>query len=198
MEKEIKLEYGGIAQSIAPMGIVMACFSLVYSIWFGFAWGEIGWLVFTVIILCNFYIVVKSIKNIQHANQFEAHETADGLRITKQMGILSGTSYSVIWILVFILFFSKQERIIFPMVTLIIGLHFLPQAKIMRRKIDYFVAPFPIFSAGLALYLAFNSDINWIFLGAVAGIGGSIATTIYGFYLLAVYKKIANKFNIPY
>jgi hypothetical protein len=34
--------FGEVAQSIAPIGMMMAIFMLVYSVWFGFAWGEMG------------------------------------------------------------------------------------------------------------------------------------------------------------
>ena len=37
MDNETKQEFGEIAQNIAPYGIMMAVFTLFYSVWFCFA-----------------------------------------------------------------------------------------------------------------------------------------------------------------
>ena len=34
------------AKSMAPFPILMATFMLIYAVWFGVAWGTIGWAVF--------------------------------------------------------------------------------------------------------------------------------------------------------
>lgn len=198
MTQESPREYGLIAQSIAPVGMMMAVFTLTYAIWFGFAWGWIGWITFALVAGCSAYIASISLKNIRHAKQFQAHESEDGKRIGRQMGILAGVSYGSIGILTLALAFFHLEKLIFPALTLIIGLHFIPQAKIMNRKIDYLVAPFPIISALTALYLALTSDTNWLTLAALAGIGGAIATLTYGFYILKAYRLVADQYQILY
>ncbi|KXT83647.1 hypothetical protein ACVRXQ_11065 [Streptococcus panodentis] len=197
-QEEISQEYGIIARSIAPIGLMMAVFNTAYSLWFGFAWGIAGWIIFALTAICNIYILCSSLSNIRHARQFEAHETEDSRRIGRQMGILSGISYSSIWILAIILPFFHGEKYIFPMLTMIIGLHFIPQAKIMNRKIDYLTAPFPIVSAGIAFYLAFSTETDWLSLAALAAVGGAIATLIYGFYMLDAYQKAAAQYQVPY
>ena len=197
MMKDVAPEYGGIAQSLAPVGLMMAVFTLAYSLWFGFAWGLTGWLVFLVIAAYSLYIFWVSLKNVKHSRQFEVHQTPQGERIGRQMGILSAVSYTSIWVLAALLFFLGQGKFIFPMLTFIIGLHFIPQAKIMNRKIDYLTAPFPLISASVAFYPAY-SNLNWLTLAAIAGIGGAVATSIYGFYILYIYRKIAEDYQIPY
>lgn len=198
MTQESTREYGLIAQSIAPVGMMMAVFTLTYALWFGFAWGWAGWIAFALAAGCSAYIAGVSLKNIRHARQFQAYESEDGKRIGRQMGILSGISYGSIGISALVLTFLHAEKFIFPLLTLIIGLHFIPQARIMNRKIDYLAAPFPIISALTALYLAGSSDMNWLVLAALAGIGGAIATLIYGFYILKAYRQIAEQYQIPY
>ncbi|AND79761.1 hypothetical protein [Streptococcus pantholopis] len=198
MEKEQQKFYGEAAQSIAPYGFLMAFFTLIYSLFFGIAWGLIGWLIFALAAVCSVYIACMSLRNIKHANRFEVFESLEGQRIKKQMGLLSAVTYTGVWMSGLILAYFGLHSFIFPTVTLIIGLHFIPQAKIMNRTIDYFVAPFPILSALSAIYLAFVSDMRWYVLWSVAGIGGACATLIYGFYLLSVYRKTAEKFGMPY
>lgn len=200
MEKIAPKWYGEAAQSIAPVGIMMSVFLLVYTIWFGFAWGAIGWLAFTLSLLLSTFIFVRSVKNIKHSKLFEKHISAEGKRIGKAMGILSGISYGLLWLSVILLFIFNLIDFIMPIVTLIIGLHFLPQARIMDRKIDYFVAPIPILTSLIAFYLALQSpsNLSWLSLYAIASVGGAIATSIYGIYILITYKNLAKASGVNY
>lgn len=190
--------YGEAAQSIAPVGVMMASFLLVYTVWFGFAWGALGWILFSLSILLASFLVVKSIQNIKHSKLFENKQTTEGKRINKLMGILSGVSYGILWLAVILLFIFDLSVFIMPIVTLIIGLHFIPQAKIMNRKIDYFVAPLPIISAVISIFLGIQSDLTWLYIYAIASIGGALATSIYGLYILRTYKKMAKENDVSY
>lgn len=80
------------------------------------------------------------------------------------------------------------------MPTLIIGLHFISQVKIINRKIDYLVTPFPIIYLSQYCYLfsfLFQYE-NLIYLADLASIGGAIATLTYGFYILKSYRQVAD------
>ncbi|HLR14378.1 MAG TPA: hypothetical protein VK144_01020 [Bacillota bacterium] len=190
--------YGEAAQSIAPIGIMMSVFLLVYTIWFGFAWGAIGWSFFILSVLLASLICAKSVKNMRHSKLFEKNESVEGKRIGKAMGILSGVSYGILWLFVILLFIFNLYIFIMPVVTLVIGLHFIPQAKIMNRKIDYYVAPLPIFTALIAIYLAIQTDVSLLSVYAIASIGGALATSIYGVYLLITYKTLAKEVGVDY
>ncbi|WP_200089110.1 hypothetical protein [Salicibibacter cibi] len=67
--------YGEAAQNIAPLGMVMAVFLLVYTIWFGFAWGAIGWFLFVLSLLLSSFLFVKSIQNIKHSKLLKNNVT---------------------------------------------------------------------------------------------------------------------------
>src|SRR5699024_2044798 len=190
--------YGEAAQSIAPVGIMMAFFMLIYTIWFGFAWGTIGWLLFGLSVLLAGIITVKSIKNVKHSRLFAHNITTEGARINLAMGILSGVSYGLLWLFVIILMTIDLYILIMPFVTLIIGVHFIPQAKIMNRKLDYFVAPLPILSALFSFYLAAQPEASWLVVYAVASVGGAIATAIYGMYMLKTYQTLALENGVDY
>jgi hypothetical protein len=198
MEERAPEWYGEAAQSIAPVSLVMAFFTLVYTLWFGFAWGIPGSILFSLSVMFAAYLTVKSIRNIRHARLFEKKPSAGGTRIEKVLGIINGVSYGFLWIAVIVLFFLDLSVYIMPVVTLIIGLHFLPQAKVMNRKLDYFVAPIPIFTALLAIYFALSSTMSMTQVYALASVGGAIATVIYGLYMLRAYKKMAVENGVEY
>ena len=198
MDNETKQEFGEIAQNIAPYGIMMAVFTLFYSVWFCFAWGRAGMVLFALTVVYGAYIVFASIKNIKHAKRFKAVPSEAGKKIAKNMGIVSAISYSALTVIAVMLAAVHLEKLILPAVTLIIGLHFIPLAKIMNRKIDYFIAPVPIVFSLAASYLAFTTTMTWLEVYAVAGIGGAFATMIYGAYMLYAYKKVVREYRIEY
>ena len=198
MDNETKMEFGEIAQNIAPYGIMMAVFTLFYSVWFCFAWGTVGRVLFALTFAYGAYIVFASIKNIKHAKRFKAVPSDAGKKIAKSMTIISAITYPALTIFAVTLVAFHLVKLIFPAVTLIIGLHFIPLGKIMHRKIDYFIAPVPIVFSLVASYLAFTTAISWVEVYAVAGIGGAVATMIYGAYMLYAYKKIAREYGVEY
>ena len=198
MDTNTKQEFGEIAQNIAPYGIMMAVFSLFYSVWFCFAWGTAGRILFALTVVYGAYIVFASIKNIKHAKRFDAVPSEAGKKIGKSMGVVSAITYSAVTVFAATLHALHFEKLIFPAVTLIIGLHFIPLGKIMNRKIDCFIAPVPIVFSLVASYLAFTTAIPWPEVYAVAGIGGACATMIYGAYMLYAYKKVAREYGVEY
>lgn len=68
----------------------------------------------------------------------------------------------------------------------------------MNRKIDYFVAPLPIILSFIAFYVAFQTSIPWVNVYAISGIGGALATVIYGYYLVDAYTKVAQQYGVDY
>ena len=198
MDNDTKQEFGEIAQNIAPYGIMMAVFTLFYSVWFCFAWGTVGLILFVLTGAYGAYIVFASIKNIKHAKRFKAVPSEAGKKIVKSMSIVSAITYSAITVFAATLSAVHLVKLIFPAVTLIIGLHFIPLGKIMNRKIDYFIAPVPIVFSLAASYLAFTTTMTWLEVYAVAGIGGAVATMIYGAYMLYAYKKVAREYGVEY
>ena len=198
MDNDTKQEFGEIAQNIAPYGIMMAIFTLFYSVWFCFAWGALGRILFALTFAYGAYIVFASIKNIKHAKRFKAVPSEEGKKIAKSMTIVSAITYPALTVFAVTLSAVHLVKLIFPAVTLIIGLHFIPLGKIMNRKIDYFIAPVPIVFSLVASYLAFTTAISWVEVYAVAGIGGACATMIYGAYMLYAYKRVAREYGVEY
>ena len=84
MDNETKQEFGEIAQNIAPYGIIMAVFTLCYSIWFCFAWDTLGIVLFALTVIYGACIAFASIKNIKHAKRFKAVPSEAGKKIVKK------------------------------------------------------------------------------------------------------------------
>lgn len=188
--------FGEAARSIAPMGIMMAFFMLIYTIWWGFAFGLFGWILFAFSCAFAFFLVNESIRNIKHANRFPKNKSQEGERIGKQMGILSGISYGLLWIFAIILAIMGLYQWILPAVTFIIAVHFFPQAKIFNRKIDYYLAPFPLITSIIGFYLAGQTGMEWSIVYAVSGTGGAVATGGYGIFMLITYRHLAENAGV--
>ena len=65
--------------------------------------------------------------------------------------------------------------------------------KIFDRKIDYFLAPVPIFTALIAAYITTVSDTPWQIVFAISSIGGVVATASYGLYLAVQCQQLIKK-----
>ena len=111
------------------------------------------------------------------------------------MQLLSTVSYTPLWIILALLGIFQQQIYIMPALVLIVGLHFIPQAKIFDRTIDYYLAPLPICTALIGFYLAFATSTSWQAVYAVSSIGGVLATAGYGLYMVLGHKQLMNQIN---
>ncbi len=178
-----------VARASAPHALIMVGFILAFSIWFGFAWGIAGWILFALAMVGAVYIFIGSLKNRQLSKSIGGDRTSEVTRIDRSIGILVGVTYATILIVVIILFVLEVAIFIVPFITLVMGIHFLLQAPIMNRRLDYYIAPLPLISSCIAAYFAFQPDASVYMVFAIAGIGGAAAALIYGFYVIDIYKK---------
>ena len=182
------------AKSIAPFPIIMAIFMLAYAVWFGIAWGAAGWASFTLFVAYAIWLIFQGVSNVRVSAKLPDVEFTElNNRIGKQMQILSMWTYIPLWIVIILLIVFGKYAYIMPAVTLIVGIHFLPQAKIFDRKIDYFLAPVPMFTALIAAYIATVSDTPWQIVFAISSIGGVVATASYGLYLAVQCQQLIKK-----
>lgn len=183
----------GVARASAPHGIIMVAFTVAFSIWFGFAWGIAGWILFAVAMIGAAYILAGSLKNMQLSKSIGNDRTSEVKRIQRSIGFLVGVTYATILIVAILLFTYDLAIFIIPFITLVMGIHFLLQASIMNRTLDYYIAPIPLISSCIAAYFAFQSDASIYSVFAIAGIGGVIASIIYGFYVINTYKRMVEE-----
>lgn len=171
----------------------MAGFMVFYASWFGPAWQKPGWSIFAIVCLYAAWLLNNGIHNIRYAATLPRPATDDqSSTIEKQMQRLSMWTYIPLWIIVITLCVCRQFEYVLPVITVIIGLHFLPQARIFSRTIDYLLAPAPICSSLLAIYIAATTQTPWLTIFAISGVGGAIATGGYGLYMVITAKQLKN------
>ena len=181
---------------MAPFPILMATFMLIYAVWFGVAWGTIGWAVFALFGAYAAWLIFCGVQHIRATKKLpKPAPTPVSKRIAKQMQLLSTVSYAPLWIIFALLGMFQQQIYIMPALVLIVGLHFIPQAKIFDRTIDYYLAPLPICTALIGFYLAFGTSTSWQAVYAVSSIGGALATAGYGLYMVLSHKQLMNEIN---
>ncbi len=184
------------AKSSAPFPILMAVFMLIYAVWFGLAWGMIGWTIFTLLVVYAGWLIFHGVRIVRAAAKLPQPEpTPAGEKIGKQMQILSTLTYIPLWIAIILLAVLSLTRYIMPAVTLIIGMHFVPQAKIFHRTIDYYLASLAIVAALAAFYIALTTNASWQIVYAVSGVGGALATAGYGLYMVMVLRRLMREID---
>ena len=183
-------------KSMAPFPILMATFMLVYAVWFGVAWSVIGWAVFALFGVYAVWLIFCGVQHIRVTKKLpKPAPTPASKRIAKQMQLLSAVSYTPLWIIIVLFCIFQQQIYIMPALVLIVGLHFIPQAKIFDRTIDYYLAPLPICTALIGFYLAFATSTSWQAVYAISSIGGALATAGYGLYMVLGHKQLMNQIN---
>lgn len=188
--------YREAAQQIVPFAILMGLFTLAYSIWFGVAWGVAGWILTGIMVIASFYLLWKNYRNLQHLKRFKLYKSPEGRRLSQSMALLIGISCAMAVVIIIILIAYELVHFILPFLSLMVGVHFIQQASITTRQIDYMVAPLPIISSFIASYFAFQTGTSWMEVFAIAGLGGAAASVIYGFYLTASYRKLAEESGV--
>jgi hypothetical protein len=190
--------FGSAARGTAFFPMLMSVYMLVYSVWFAVAWNAPGAILFAAIVVGAIVLGVRGVRQIRHASKFPAVPSDESRRIARSMGILNGVTHPIHIAGTLILLTLGELRWVLPLITLVIGAHFLPIAKILGRKIDYVVAPIMIAFAVVGGFLAANPDVSWTQVFAVTGIGGTIATGTYAVYLAHAYARLAKSAGVDF
>jgi hypothetical protein len=182
--------YGAAARSLSFLPLMMAAFSIVYAVWWPLAWGIPGGIVLALVAVVAVGLIVLSLGQIRHAFGFPSVATAEGSRIGRFMGVLSGVTYGVLWAGLIVLAVLGLWPWIMPWVAVIIGLHFLPMAGLFDRRIDYVLGPLTVLGGLAGGVLAASGTGLWT-VYAVAGLGGAVATVSYGISHVVGYRRMA-------
>lgn len=81
-------------------------------------------------------------------------------------------------------------------IALIVGLHFLPMAKIFNRNIDYYIGFWTIIIAIIGLLLISNNQFDYQIVSAFVCTGCAISTTTYGFKMAKDGNVIIKKYKM--
>ena len=112
-------------------------------------------------------------------------DAAEGKTMTTRFGIIFGIEGTAIPVVSVILLVLGYQEFTLPAIALIVGLHFYPMAKVFNRKIDYYLATWTCLVAIGAMIITAGHQYTQAFTLTIMGIGVALATSTYGFYMLA-------------
>ena len=77
--------------------------------------------------------------------------------------------------------------------ALIVGLHFIPLAKVFERKFDYYVGIWTILIAATGITLILQKTLDYRFVNALVCTGCAVSTTLYGLKMINDGSNIIKK-----
>lgn len=190
--------FGAAAQDIAFFPIMMSGYAIFYAVWWPFAWGWVGSAAFVGVLMAAAALVMRGVRQIRHAAQFPNDPTPEIVRERKAMMVLNSVTHPVWMLPSILLIVFGQGRWVIPLMVFAIGVHFLPMARILNRKIDFLLGPVAIIAAVGAGILAWEEQVSWLVVFAVAGIGGAVSTLCYAFYLVREYRRLCERERVPF
>ena len=138
--------------------------------------------------------LVQGVRLFVLSGRFPVVATSDrGLqskRIGLRFGIIFGIEGALIGATSGILFATGLDDYLAPAIALIVGVHFIPLARVFERTIDYWVAGWVILVAITGILLIAFSPLEPALVSALVGIGTAIGTSVYGIYMLTVERSL--------
>jgi hypothetical protein len=179
---------------------MMAGFTLV---WAGIAFGGLigtayqwGLILFAIAALL---FIIKGIALGKAAKLFpkvtSEADIAEEKRMGKWFGIIFGAEGLGIFIGINIAYHFGHPDLLFPVIALVVGLHFFPLAKVFKRTVDYYLATWTTLIAICGFIFTLNELMPVNDVQTFVGIGTAIATCCYGFYMISSGNKIME--NVP-
>lgn len=190
--------FGAAARANAFFPMLMGIYMIVYSVWWAVAWGSPGLIAFGLVVVLAAAFIIRGIRQIRHAQQFEAVESPDNTRITRAMGILNSVTHPIWLVGMMVLLIIGAEQWIMPLIVFVIGAHFLPMARILGRWIDYPLGLLMIALAIISGFLAADPAVSWSTVFAVAGTGGTITTGCYAAYMAQRYGQMTRAAGLSF
>lgn len=194
--------FGAAAQDLAPFPIIMSGYALFYAVWWPFAWGWAGAAAFLIVLIAAALFVARGVMQVRHAALFPNDPTPQIERERKAMMVLNSITHPVWMFPSILLLVFGQGRWVLPLMVFVVGVHFVPMARILARRIDYLLGPVTIIAAIIAAIiagiLALDEQVSWLVAFAVAGIGGAIATHCYALYLAREYQRLCERADVSF
>jgi len=83
-----------------------------------------------------------------------------------------------------------KDQLFISCLALIVGLHFIPLAKVFDRKFDYYIGAWTTLSAIVGFVLILQQYYNYNIVNAFLCVSCAISTTLYGLRMINNGKKI--------
>lgn len=188
--------FGSAVRDLAPFPVIMSGHATFYAMGWSVAWGWAGVGALAVLPIASAFLVLRGTAQIRHAAQSPAQPTPVIEKERKAMMVLNSVT-NPIWMLgAIVLIVSGQGRWALPLMVFVIGAHFLPMGRILGRRIDYVLGPVTMVSAIVAAALAFDPQVSWLVVFAVAGTGGAVSTFCYALYLAREYRLVCDRAGV--
>ncbi len=190
--------FGSAARDIAFFPVAMSGYAVFYAVWWPFAWGWTGGAALALVVVAAGFLVVRGVAQIRHAAQFPDTPTPEIVRERRAMLLLNSVTHPVWMLGAVVLLVLGHGRWALPLMVFVIGAHFIPMARILHRRIDYVLGPITMVAAIVAGMIAFDTQVSWLVVFSVAGIGGAGATLCYALYLAREYRRICERARTPF
>ena len=86
-----------------------------------------------------------------------------------------------------------KDTLFISSIALIVGLHFIPLAKVFQRKFDYYIGLWTIIVATVGLILIINKKYDYNIVNAFVCVACAISTTFYGLKMIKDGTEILNE-----
>ncbi len=156
---------------------LMAFFSLMWGSWGVAALNGLGgwllWLVvdfiFLVLLTGGIFLIASS----RHLRRATLEQSKAWSRRGRWFGIIFGAEGVLIGIAVSICYVANHTDVIAPAIALVVGLHFIPLARVFRRKLDYWTGTITCLVALVGMFFVPNTLVvgNYDIEGKPAFVG---------------------------
>lgn len=185
--------FGSALRDLAPFPVIMGGYAIFYAVWWPLAWGWAGAAAFLALVVATALLIRRGVSQLRHAALFPDHPTPAIEKERRSMMVLNSFTHPIWMIAAVVLLLLGHGRWVLPVMVFVIGVHFLPMARILGRKIDYLLGPITMLAAIVAGILAVDPQVSWLVVFAVAGTGGAVATLSYAFYLAREYRQVCDR-----
>jgi hypothetical protein len=172
---------------------MMAVFTFFWAscAYYGLLDTNYRWLLLIFPILCAIFIY-NAFRLNRKAQNLPSQPPADldeEKKRGKRFGIILAGEGIGIFVAVNVVTNLHHRELIVPAIALVVGLHFLPLAKLFKRKFDYYLGTWSILIAFLAITFSLNKTLNESAVLAFTGIGIAVSTTFYGLNMILSARK---------
>jgi hypothetical protein len=163
-------------QGLNSYGLLWSCISIGFGI--------------LLLIIASYYFLKA--KHLPHLDSDADRQ--EGKKIGMWYGIIVGAEGLLIGGACPALVLTGLAAFILPVVALIVGVHFIPMAKIFRRTVDYYIATWTCIVGLTGVYMV-SHGYPGASVNTMTGFGVGASTAAYGIYMIFAGYKIVKAYK---
>ena len=184
-QKETKLDK--LMGGLFLMSIFTTVWTILAEFYFKNADSRILGIAFGLIIIYFIYSFWNF--TVKRANLPETKEDTDPKR-ERLFWIILTTEGVAILVAKNVLVNIGQDQLFIASLALIVGLHFIPLAKVFKRKFDYYIGSWTIVCAITGIVLILQKQYDYHTVNAFVCTACAFSTSVYGLNMISNGKKI--------